>query len=148
MTENSGTRTLLAVAFGIVLIAGIAIGLFAANVAPVAEADPKNNPKALNGYVVVNAGSGSLSTAPTQGARAVCPKGKGAIAGGYQMSGSVDDLMIIENHPAGPLTVQDPGGAPVFIPDGWVVAIKRLSGSGLWSMQTYAACVDIVSAAP
>ena len=144
MAQKSRTITFLAAAFGIVLITGIAIGLFAASVSPVAEANPGNNPKALNGYVIVADSSGSPSTTPTKTARATCPEGKGPIAGGYQMSGSVDDAVIIDNHPTGALTVQEPGEPPEFIPDGWQVRIKRFGGIGGWSILAFAACVDIV----
>ena len=145
MSQNSQAVTLTAVAvtvaFAIVLTMGIGIGLLVGGLAPAAEA--KNNSKALNGYEIVIADSGSPTTVTVQGAKAVCPEGKGPIAGGYQMSGLDDHAVVTDNHPAGALTATPTGGTPVFIPDGWQVTIKRLAGSGTWNMITFAACVDI-----
>ena len=143
MSENSQvvTLTAVAVAFAVVLTLGIGIGLLAGGLAPAAEA--KNNPKALNGYEIVSADSGSPTTASVQGAKAVCPEGKGPIAGGYQMSGIVDDAVVTDNHPSGAFSVTEPSATPVFSPDGWQATIKRLAGGGTWNMITFAACVDI-----
>ncbi len=143
MAQNSQAVALaaVAVAFAIVLTLGIGIGLLVDGRAPAAEA--KINPKALNGYEIVLADSGSPTTATVQGARAVCPEGKGPIAGGYQMSGLDDDAVVTDNHPSGAFTVTEPGGTPVFSPDGWQATIKRLAGGGTWNMITFAACVDI-----
>ena len=148
MAQKSETITLMAAAFVIVLTGGIAIGLLVGSLAPTAEADPKNNPKALNGYVVVSANSGSGSLIALQSAHVVCPEGKGPIAGGWGTSGGVDDAVVTNNHPFGAFSTQVPGETPLFVPHGWQVSIERFAGVGQWSMSAWAACVDIVAEAP
>ena len=145
MAQNSQAIILASVTIALVLIVGIGIGLLVGGQAPTVEA---KNPKALNGYVIVIADSGSPSATAVQGARAVCPEGKGPIAGGYQTSGIVDEMVVTDNHPSGAVTTQEPSGTPMFSPDGWQATIKRLAGGGTWNMIAFAACVDIVPATP
>ena len=103
---------------------------------------PQGVPAALAGHVVVLADSGPPSDAANQFARAECPKGKGVIAGGYSLNpGGIDNVDIVDNHPSGEFSVQEPNGPPIVTQDGWFVGATRV-GNEVWSVQAYAVCVS------
>jgi hypothetical protein len=105
---------------------------------------PPSKPAILSGHEVVFADSGDPSQALLQSARAECPPGTGIVAGGYGFSNSgIDAFVLISNHPSGEFTVQEPGGQPQFINDGWLVTAKRSDGKAEnWGVLAYAVCVD------
>lgn len=124
--------------FGLAAI-GLALFVFSEN----AEGDPPSKPASLSGHVVVFADSGN-SLADTHSARAQCPPGKGVIAGGYGLSNTgIENIVVIGNHPGPEFSVQPEGGAPEVIHDGWDVQIRRLDAFVIpWGVLAYAVCVD------
>lgn len=118
----------------------LALLAFASN----AVAAPPTKPAALGGHQIVFASSGQPSQDPMQIVLAECPPGKGVIAGGYSFpNAGLDAFNVIDNHPSGEYVVQEPGGDPVVINDGWLITVKRTDGKPEnWSVNAYAVCVD------
>jgi len=127
--------------WGLLLIAAPAwIGLLVSD----AAAGPKPKAAALAGHEVAFASSGDPSQALTKTARAECPLGKGVVSGGFSFStNAVEAYSLISNHPSGTFIVQEPGGDPIFINNGWLVTVRRTDGIAQnWGLQAYAVCVD------
>lgn len=105
---------------------------------------PPPKPALLSGHQVVFASSGDPSQTQLQSARAECPPGKGVVSGGFSFSNSgLDAFVTIANHPSGEFVVQEPGGEPQLIEDGWLVSVKRTDGKAEdWAILAYAVCVS------
>lgn len=108
------------------------------------QAAPPSKPALLSGHEIAFDSSGDPSPTTLQSARAECPPGTGVISGGYSFSNSgIEAYVLIANHPSGDFTVQEPGGEPIEINNGWLVSVLRTDGqSENWGVSAYAVCVD------
>jgi hypothetical protein len=99
-------------------------------------------PASLDGHEVVFAESQNPPAATVQGARAQCPPGTGVIAGGYALSNTgVEDVVILASHPVGEMTFIPGGGPPQVVHDGWEVTARRTDGLAQdWGVLPYAVC--------
>jgi len=115
----------------------VALALVVITLAPPALAAPPVK------HAVVNASSGNPSTTAYQSARATCPPGLNVVSGGYALSNSgVEDIEVLANHPSQEFSVQEPGGDPITIEDGWLVSVRRTDGVAQnWAVLAYAVCV-------
>jgi hypothetical protein len=126
---------------GIAAVIVVGIAFFAFN--KDAGGAPPAKPASISGHVVVLEES-VQSLADTHSARAQCPAGKGVVAGGYGLSNTgIEDIVVLDNHPGPEFSVQPDGGSPQLVHDGWDVQIKRLDVFMIpWGVLAYAVCVD------
>lgn len=141
--ESGGRVASRRLALGALGLSALALVLALLSSGRDAAADPPPRPAVLAGHEVVVADSGDPSLALLQTARAECPPGKGVVSGGYAFSNTgIEDFAVIDNHPSGDFTVQEPNGPPIAINNGWLVTVLRTDGQPEnWAVLAYAVCV-------
>jgi hypothetical protein len=89
-------------------------------------------PPGISGYEIVDGVISAIDAAPGKSSSAVCPTGKVPIGGGYWISPTTTDVIVVRA--AGP-------AMPNGLPPGWSVLAERMGpGSESWGVRAWAFC--------
>ena len=101
-----------------------------------ARAAPQVKPARLSGVLVDGFAAGESSIS-LKNATVPCPEGKWPITGGFEITNSSNDYVVLKNRPV-----------RLSVAGGWEVEAKRTAGSASWNLIAWAVCVDAEPATP